>query len=116
MQYAIVYNPNQLTMIALSSTEVLNDLAYDKGWRVLDQDVNYLRLQEYKDKFEMEVMEPAQFYMDYLVDEEMSEEDSLYIEACMQENFYEEVHADPDEEEFDESFSSEDTEETLEEA
>lgn len=98
MQYAIVYNPNQLTMIALPSTEVLNDLAYDKGWRVLDQDVDYLRLQKYKDKFNLEVMEPAQFYLDHLAENEMTDEDTMYIEACLQENFYEEVHADGDEE------------------
>lgn len=114
MQYAIVYNQNQLTMIALPSTEVLNDVAFDKGWRVLDQDVDYLRLQEYKEKFELEVMDNVQFYLDYLVDTDMTEEDTAYIEACMTENFYEEVHADEDEEEFDENFSED--EEELEEA
>lgn len=115
MQYAIIHNTICNSLVALPSTEVLNDIAFDKGWRVLDQDCSYPEMQDWKEKFNLEVMEPAQFYMDYLVDAEMSEEDTLYIEACLTENFYEEVHADEDEEEFDENFSSEDEEE-LEEA
>lgn len=104
MQYAIVHKDN--TLVALPSTVVLNDLAFDKGWRVLHQDISYTELQDWKSKFNLEVMDEVQFYLDYIADEEMTEEDTAYIEACMQENFYEAVHADADEEEFDPEFSS----------
>jgi len=50
------------------------------------------------------VLDELQFYLEYLVDEEMSEEDTAYIESCLQENFYEDVHPDSDEEEIDHEF------------
>lgn len=98
MQYAIIHNTSSNALIALPSTEVLNDIAFDKGWRVLQQDCSYTELQKWKENFNIEVMDSVRFYLDYLVEEEMTEEDTAYIEACMQENFYEEVHADGDEE------------------
>lgn len=116
MQYAIVHNSAINSLVALPSTVVLNDIAFDKGWRILHQDISYSELQEWKEKFNLEVMDEVKFYLDYLVDEEMTEEDTAYIEACMQENFYEAIHADADEEEFDPEFSSfpEEPEETEE--
>ena len=106
MQYAIIHNSVSSSLVALPSTVVLNDIAFDKGWRVLHQDLSAPELQDWKEKFNLEVMDEVQFYLDYLKDEEMTEEDTLYIEALMHENFYEAVHPDQDEEEFDETFSS----------
>lgn len=95
MQYAIVHNTICNSLVALPSTEVLNDVAFDKGWRIIHQDVSFTSLQDWKDKFNLKVMEPAQFYLDYLVDEEMTEEDTLYIESLMSERCYD-TPAQPD--------------------
>lgn len=117
MQYAIVHNAICNSIVALPSTAVLNDLAFEKGWRIIHQDVSFLKLQDWKEQFiNMEVKDEIQFYLDHLVEEEMTEEDTLYIESLMSERCYDPIQPDADEEEFDENFSSfEDTSEETEE-
>lgn len=115
--YSIIYN--NTSIVALPAVDVLTDIAMEKGWKILHSDVDFFSLQQYKDIFNMEVMDAGRFHLDYLAEELMTEEDTLYIEAQMQSSFYEQTMGaapDADEEEFDESFSSfEDLEETEEE-
>lgn len=108
MQYALIHNKvNEMDVIvALPSIATLGELAFDKGWRVLHQDIPHTDLPSYHHQFGkyFRVLDELQFYLEYLVDEEMSEEDTAYIESCLQENFYEDVHPDSDEEEIDHEF------------
>lgn len=96
MRYSIIQNATSAALIALPATDALSDNAFEKGWRICSSDISYTDLQLWKEKFNLEVMTPAQFYLDYLVDKEMTEEDTAYIEACLQDSFYEASTASDD--------------------
>ena len=109
--YSIIYN--NTSIVALPAVDVLTDIAMEKGWKIMHTDVDFHQLQHYKQLFNLEVMDAGRFHLDYLAEELMTEEDTLYIEAQMQSSFYEQTMGaapDADEEEFDESFSSFDEE------
>jgi len=115
MQYAIVHNTTLNSLVSIPSTSCLNDLAFDKGWRVLEQDISWTELQHWKDLFSnLEVMDDSQFYLDYLADVELTDDDVFYINACQQ-DYFTENQADSDEEEFDEFFAEDESVEESEE-
>jgi len=114
MQYAIVHNSNTNSLVALPSTDVLDDLAFLKGWRVLSQDISHSSLQDWKEKFNLEVMDAVKFHLDYVADEEMTDEDVEYINSLSQE-FFSENQPDSDEDEIDVEFFGEDSLEETEE-
>lgn len=107
MQYNIIYNQTVSSLVALPCVDTLNDLAFDKGWRIIESDINWNSLQQWKEEFNIEVMDALQFHLDYLVEDELTDDDISYINASIA-DFYTENHADKDEEEFDEFFTSDD--------
>jgi hypothetical protein len=114
-RYNVLYN--NTAMIILPATESLSDIALDKGWRILHADLSLWDTKKYTEQFNCEMMDGSQFYLDYLAEELLDEQDIEYISALsdpLWENTM--VAPDADEEEFDESFSSvdEDQEETEE--
>ena len=114
MQYAIVHNTAINSLVALPSISALSDLAFDKGWRVIHQDTDWIELQDWKSQFNLEVMDDVQFYLDYLADEELTDDDIAYINATCQ-DYFTENQADSDEEEFDVEFFGEESTEDDEE-
>jgi len=117
-RYAILHNADLNAMVALPSTDVLTDQAFDKGWRILNQDVSYLELiYNWMASFNMELMDAVKFHLDYIADEEMTDEDVTYINACLQDQFFEGSTNGPDsdDEEIDVEFYGEDILDTVEE-
>lgn len=110
MQYAIVHNSNTNSLIALPSTDVLDDLAFLKGWRILTQDLTWVQLEEWKTKFNLEVMDAVKFHLDYVADEEMTDEDVDYINSLSQ-DFFTENQPDADDDEIDVEFFGEEAQE-----
>lgn len=116
MLYNALYNSNISEMIILPATESLSDLAFEKGWRIIHPNLDHFEMLTYIDRFNCELQSGSQFYLDYLVDDELDDQDAEYL-ASLLDPLWDStpIPPDADEEEFDENFSSFPEEEEAEE-
>jgi hypothetical protein len=95
----------------------LNDLAFDKGWRIIHHGLEDFEIPRYTDRFDARQMDEAEFFLTYLEDIEMTEDSAEFFgdiirplyEAEQQDNLG--AGPDSDEEEIDVEFFGEEQEE-----
>ncbi len=103
--FAIIYNQQVSEFIALPASEGLSDIAFEKGWRMFEGDMSNIELVEMEKQVKVIRYEPTQFFLDYLSDVQLTEEDIAYIEACRSEPYFEQsVVANENDEEIDHEF------------
>ena len=89
-QYTIIHNSKYPSLIAIEATTALSDIAFEKDWRVLLSDLTQAEIEAGLTNTSMTLIYTSylDFYLDYLVDDELTEEDTAYIESCMGQPFY----------------------------
>lgn len=108
MLYNALYNSNISAMVLLPAVESLSDIAFEKGWRIIHPNLEHFEMLRYVYRFNCEVQSGSQFYLDYLVDDELDDQDAEYLGSLLDPLWDSTaVQPDADEEEFDEFFSLE---------
>ena len=107
MLYNALYNSTISAMVILPATESLSDIAFEKGWRIIHPNLEYFEMMRYINRFNCELYDGSRFYLDYLVDDELDDQDVEYLNSLVDPLWDSTpVLPDADEEEFDENFSS----------
>lgn len=70
---------NNDSFVIMSALDGLSDLAFDKGWRIFDAAITFGRMQEYQNNYDMPFYTEANFYLDFLQDEVMPEEEAAFL-------------------------------------
>ena len=70
---------NNDSFVIMSALDGLSDLAFDKGWRIFDAAIPFKRMQEYQNDYDMPFYTEANFYLDFLQDEVMPEEECTFL-------------------------------------
>ena len=70
---------NNDSFVIMSALDGLSDLAFDKGWRIFDAAITFGRMQEYQSNYDMPFYTEANFYLDFLQDEVMPEEEAAFL-------------------------------------
>ena len=116
MLYNALYNSATSSLVLLPATEGLPDLAFDKGWRIIHPNMEYFEMLKYTTRFNCELMTGSQFYLDYLADDELDEQDAEYLGSLLDPIWDSTpIPPDEDEEEFDEFYADDTVEEAEEE-
>ena len=87
---------NKKDYVFMSATDGLSDLAFEKGWRIALPAITYRQMNEYHHSF-IPFMTEAQFYLEYLQDEVMPEEEAVFLAGLCTVYYEDNDQLNPDE-------------------